>query len=71
MKIIKENSLFYLHSRATTMIIEEQAGYLFLRYIGRKVTQYHHANAVVLKDIAFTGKPGPRLRAFSLPRKNS
>lgn len=66
MKIIKENSLFYLHSKAMTMIIEEQAGYLFLRYIGRKVTQYHHANAVVLKDHAFSGNPWPERRDFSL-----
>lgn len=66
MKIIKENSLFYLHSKAMTMIIEEQAGYLFLRYIGRQVTQYHHANAVVLKDHAFSGNPWPERRDFSL-----
>ena len=66
MMINKDGSLFYLHSKNMTMIIEEDSGYLFMRYLGRQVKQYHHANAVVLKDHAFSGNPYPERREFSL-----
>lgn len=66
MKIIKEGSLFYLHSKNMTMIIEEHSGYLFMKYIGGQVKQYHQSNAVILKDHAFSGNPYPECREFSL-----
>lgn len=66
MNISKEGSLFYLHAKNMTMIIEEQSGYLFMKYLGRQIRSYHHANAIVLKDHAFSGNPYPERREFSL-----
>lgn len=66
MTINKDGSLFYLHSKDMTMIIEEQSGYLFMKHIGRQVKRYHQANAVVMKDHAFSANPYPERREFSL-----
>lgn len=66
MSIYKSDQLFYLHAKDLTMIIEEQYGYLFLKYIGKKVKRYHGSNAVIQKDHAFSGNPFPERREFSL-----
>ncbi|UUX34764.1 alpha-galactosidase [Fundicoccus culcitae] len=66
MPIIKSEQQFYLHADNLTMIIEEADGYLFLKYIGRQVKQYHGSNAVILKDHAFSGNPNPHQREFSM-----
>lgn len=66
MPIIKQGQLFYLHSDNTSMIIEEQFGYLFLKHFGRKVEQYHGSNAVIWKDHAFSGNPFAERREFSM-----
>lgn len=66
MPIIKQGQLFYLHSNDTSMIIEEQFGYLFLKHFGRKVEKYHGSNAVIWKDHAFSGNPFAEQREFSM-----
>ncbi|NLJ17646.1 MAG: alpha-galactosidase, partial [Globicatella sulfidifaciens] len=54
MSIRVEETLFYIHGKNTSIIIENVNGYLLLRHVGRRVNQYHQSNAVFEKDHAFS-----------------
>lgn len=49
-----------------SLILEEREGYVFQRYIGKRINQYHGSNAVIEKDHAFSGNPDSNDRTFSL-----
>ncbi|HEM5235172.1 TPA: alpha-galactosidase [Streptococcus suis] len=65
MSITIQENLFYIHSKDTTMIIENRGGFLLLKHLGKRITSYHFSNSVGEKDHAFSGNPLPDDRAFS------
>lgn len=60
-----QGNLFYVSSKDLSLVIENNDGDLLLRHFGRKITKYHHSNAVFEKDHAFSGQLDPDNRNYS------
>ena len=65
MTIVIKDNLFYIHTKKSSLIIEERNGDLLLKHLGRKVESYHFSNTVFEKDHAFSGNPAAANRNYS------
>lgn len=65
MGILIKDTIFYITSKDLSLVIENKDGDLLLRHFGRKITNYHHSNAVFEKDHAFSGQLNPNNRTYS------
>ena len=55
MGIVIKDNLFYIHTKDSSLIIEERDGDLLLKHLGKKIEAYHFSNTVFEKDHAFSG----------------
>ncbi|MFK8242384.1 MULTISPECIES: alpha-galactosidase [unclassified Facklamia] len=65
MVIIVNDTLFYLHGKSVSMILENRDGIVTLKHFGRKITNYHFSNQLHERDHAFSGNRDPLNRTYS------
>lgn len=65
MAITVEGNLFYVNTKASSLILENRDGDLLLKHFGRKINSYHFSNTIHEKDHAFSGNPSPEVRTYS------
>lgn len=65
MGIVIKDNLFYIHTKDSSLIIEERDGDLLLKHLGKKIEAYHFSNTVFEKDHAFSANPVADNRNYS------
>ncbi|MGO4936196.1 alpha-galactosidase [Fundicoccus sp. Sow4_H7] len=66
MTIQIKDSLFFIHSKGFSLILEQYHDYLMVRHIGKNVTSYNNSNRLINKDHAFSPAPYADDRTFSM-----